>query len=75
MLSSANNRYNAGYHAASDGDQMPALNVFARRSGRIHQTYNTELLYAPKIEGQDARHVDSIWPSSPSSPIDSPTPP
>jgi len=33
-----------------------------RRGDRVHHFYNTELLYAPHPEGQDGRHVDSIWP-------------
>ena len=63
LLSSANNAYNQDYHAeAANGGQMPALNVFVRRDGRIHHFYNTELLYAPAEKGQDGRHVDLIWP-------------
>jgi predicted dithiol-disulfide oxidoreductase (DUF899 family) len=63
LLSSANNTYNRDYHAEeSNGGQMPALNVFVRRDGRIHHFYNTELLYAPSEKGQDGRHVDLIWP-------------
>jgi len=41
---------------------LPPLNVFVRRDGKIYHFYNTELLFAPKEPGQDARHVDSIWP-------------
>ncbi|HEX8905324.1 MAG TPA: DUF899 family protein, partial [Longimicrobiaceae bacterium] len=44
------------------GDQMPALNVFVRRDGRIHHAYCTELLFTPSDPGQDRRHVDAIWP-------------
>ena len=63
LLSSANNTYNHDYHAEeAKGGQMPALNVFVRRNGRIHHFYNTELLYAPNEKGQDGRHVDLIWP-------------
>ena len=63
LLSSANNTYNQDYHAeAANGGQMPALNVFVRRDGRIHHFYNAELLYAPAESGQDGRHVDLIWP-------------
>ena len=63
LLSSARNSYNAEYHAeTAGGDQMPALNVFVRRGGRIHQSYSTELLYYPWQRGEDPRHVDSIWP-------------
>ena len=63
LLSSANNTYNHDYHAEeANGGQLPALNVFVRRNGRIHHFYSTELLYAPKEKGQDFRHVDLIWP-------------
>ncbi len=63
LLSSANNTYNLDYHAEeANGGQVPTLNVFVRRNGRIHHFYNTELLYAPREAGQDGRHVDMIWP-------------
>ncbi|MGZ7031113.1 MAG: DUF899 family protein [Thermoanaerobaculia bacterium] len=51
------------HHAqAENGGQLPALNVFVRRDGRIHHFYNTELLYVKPDPGQDGRHVDLIWP-------------
>jgi predicted dithiol-disulfide oxidoreductase (DUF899 family) len=63
LLSSAGNTYNRDYHGETEeGHQIPALNVFVLREGRVHHVYNTELLYAPADEGQDPRHVDSIWP-------------
>jgi len=63
LLSSAKNTYNTDYHAENEkGDQIPAINVFARRDGRIHHFYNAELLYAKADAGQDNRHVDLIWP-------------
>jgi predicted dithiol-disulfide oxidoreductase (DUF899 family) len=63
LLSSAGNSYNRDYRGeTADGSQMPALNVFMTRGGRIHHVYNTELLFAPTEKGQDARHVDAIWP-------------
>jgi predicted dithiol-disulfide oxidoreductase (DUF899 family) len=63
LLSSAGNTYNRDYQGElPDGSQMPALNVFVRRDGRIHHFYCTELLFAPADPGQDERHVDSIWP-------------
>src|SRR6185295_10436283 len=63
LLSSAKNTYNRDYHGETpDGDQIPALNVFVRRDGRVYHFYNTELLYAPTEPGQDGRHVDLIWP-------------
>lgn len=63
LLSSAHNSFNADYHGeTSDGGQIPALNVFVRRDGKIYHFYNTELLYAQSTPGQDPRHVDLIWP-------------
>jgi predicted dithiol-disulfide oxidoreductase (DUF899 family) len=63
LLSSALNTYNADYHGEeADGGQIPALNVFVRREGKIYHFYNTELLYAQSNPGQDPRHVDLIWP-------------
>ena len=63
LLSSLKNTYNRDYHAeTAEGDQLPSVNVFVRRDGRIHHFYSTELLYAPKDPGQDFRHVDLIWP-------------
>jgi len=63
LLSSARNSYNRDYHGENvRGDQLPSLNVFVRRDGRIHHFYHSELLFAPAERGQDGRHVDMIWP-------------
>lgn len=62
LLSSHHNSYNDAYFGEADGYQMPMLNVFVRREGKIYHSYGTELLYAPKRAGQDGRHVDTIWP-------------
>jgi predicted dithiol-disulfide oxidoreductase (DUF899 family) len=63
LLSSANNTYNQDYHGENaKGDQLPSLNIFVRRDGKVYHAYNTELLFAPKDPGQDGRHVDMIWP-------------
>jgi predicted dithiol-disulfide oxidoreductase (DUF899 family) len=63
LLSSANNSYNHDYHGEDEkGSQLPALNVFARRDGRIHHCTCTELLFVPAEPGQNGRHVDLIWP-------------
>ena len=62
LLSSHDNSFNDAYFGEADGYQMPMLNVFVRRAGKIYHTYGTELLYAPKRTGQDGRHVDTIWP-------------
>ena len=64
LLSSAGNSYQPDYHGENaNGSQLPILNVFKRGAdGNIHHAYATELLFAPDEPGQNARHVDSIWP-------------
>lgn len=63
LLSSFNNSYNRDYYGESpEGDQWPTLNVFKKEQEGIFHFYDTELLYAPSEEGQNARHVDMIWP-------------
>ena len=63
LLSSAGNSYNHDYHGeTADGSQLPSLNVFVKLGGKIHHVYNTEMLFAAMEKGQDARHVDPIWP-------------
>lgn len=62
ILSSCYNYYNRDYFAETeDGFQMPILNVFTRRDGKIYHTYGTELLYT-KVVGIEPRHVDMVWP-------------
>lgn len=63
LLSAAPNTFNADYHAErADGFQIPALNVFEKTDDGIFHTYNSELLYSSSEDGQEPRHVDSIWP-------------
>ena len=63
LLSSANNTYNRDYQAeAPDGAQMPMATVFARRDGKIHHCWSSELFLVPTEPGQDMRHVDFMWP-------------
>ena len=63
LLSSRNNRYNFDYLAEDpESGQRPILNVFTRGAGGSHHRWATELMFAPREEGQDPRHVDSIWP-------------
>jgi predicted dithiol-disulfide oxidoreductase (DUF899 family) len=63
LLSSAGNAYNRDYPGENEaGDQLPMMNVFTRRKGRIYHTYGTELLFAPADRGQDGRHIDQVWP-------------
>ncbi len=63
LLSSAGSTYNRDYHGEdAKGNQLPSLNVFVKRNGRVHHFYHSELLFAPADHGQDGRHVDLIWP-------------
>jgi predicted dithiol-disulfide oxidoreductase (DUF899 family) len=63
LLSSAGNSYNRDYRGeTAEGAQMPALNVFVRRDGRVRQFWHAEMLYAATEPGQHPRHVDMIWP-------------
>ncbi len=63
LLSSHGNNYNRDYNAeTAEGEQMPLLNVFVRDGERFRHTWASELMYAPRDEGLEARHVDSIWP-------------
>ncbi len=63
LLSSANNNYNRDYYGEdSEGGQVPMLNVFARRKGKIYHTYATELQFLPPEKGQNQRHIDMMWP-------------
>jgi predicted dithiol-disulfide oxidoreductase (DUF899 family) len=63
LLSSAHNAYNRDYQAeAPDGAQTPIATVFARREGKIHHFWSSELLLVPMEPGQDMRHVDFMWP-------------
>jgi predicted dithiol-disulfide oxidoreductase (DUF899 family) len=63
LLSSAHNTYNRDYHGEdAGGGQLPSMNVFVRRGGKIRHFYHSELLFAPADRGQNERHVDSVWP-------------
>jgi predicted dithiol-disulfide oxidoreductase (DUF899 family) len=63
LLSSVNNTYNRDYHGETpEGGQLPSLNVFVRRGGKIHHFYNTELVFLPGDRGQNQRHNDMAWP-------------
>jgi predicted dithiol-disulfide oxidoreductase (DUF899 family) len=63
LLSAGGNSYNRDYHGeTAEGDQAPILNVFVRAGDEIRHSWATELMRAPRDEGEDPRHVDSIWP-------------
>jgi predicted dithiol-disulfide oxidoreductase (DUF899 family) len=63
LLSSADNSYNIDYHGENAaGGQLPMMNVFVRRGGKIHHSYATELHFMPPDKGQNQRHIDMMWP-------------
>jgi predicted dithiol-disulfide oxidoreductase (DUF899 family) len=63
LLSSRNNAYNRDYHAETpEGEQMPIMNVFVRDGDQFRHTWASELMYAPRDEGMEPRHVDFMWP-------------
>ena len=63
LLSSAHNTYNRDYRAETEsGEQLPMATVFARRDGKIHHTWSSELFMVPNDPGLDMRHVDFMWP-------------
>jgi predicted dithiol-disulfide oxidoreductase (DUF899 family) len=63
LLSSRSNTYDRDYNAESpEGEQIPILNVFVRDGDAMRHAWATELMFAPREEGEDPRHVDSIWP-------------
>jgi predicted dithiol-disulfide oxidoreductase (DUF899 family) len=63
LLSSGASTYNRDYRAeAEDGSQLPLATVFARRNGKIHHFWSSELFFAPTEPGQHPRHVDFMWP-------------
>jgi predicted dithiol-disulfide oxidoreductase (DUF899 family) len=63
LLSSRRNTYNRDYLAEDpDSGQRPILNVFTRDGDRFRHRWATELMFAPRDEGEDPRHVDAIWP-------------
>ena len=64
LLSSSGNSYHRDYHGEdAEGNQRPILNAFIRAAdGSVRHAYATELMFAASEPGQDARHVDAIWP-------------
>jgi predicted dithiol-disulfide oxidoreductase (DUF899 family) len=63
LLSAASTNYNRDYHGENQsGGQLPALNVFVKRKGKLYHFYNTEMLYGTAERGQNQRHNDMVWP-------------
>jgi predicted dithiol-disulfide oxidoreductase (DUF899 family) len=63
LLSSSRSTYQHDYHGElEDGAQMPMMNVFTKRDGKVRHFWASEMLHATKPEGMDARHIDIAWP-------------
>jgi predicted dithiol-disulfide oxidoreductase (DUF899 family) len=63
LLSSEKNSYNQDYHGEdAKGNQWPMLNVFHKEGRTIRHTWGSEMLTAKEEPGQNARHVDMLWP-------------
>jgi predicted dithiol-disulfide oxidoreductase (DUF899 family) len=63
LLSSRKSAFNRDYHAESpEGEQLPMLHVFIRDGDWFRHTWSSELMYAGGDEGEETRHIDSIWP-------------
>lgn len=63
LLSSAGTSYNRDYRGENEkGAQMPMMNVFVKKDGKVRHFCGSEMLYAPEEKGQNARHNDLMWP-------------
>jgi predicted dithiol-disulfide oxidoreductase (DUF899 family) len=63
LLSCAGTTYNEDYHAeSSDADQFAMATVFARRDGKIHHAWSSELWFVAPEPTENPRHVDFMWP-------------
>jgi len=63
LYSSAGTTWNRDYHAEwPEGEQSPILNVFTRNGDEFRHRWAAELMFAPREEGEEPRHVDSFWP-------------
>jgi predicted dithiol-disulfide oxidoreductase (DUF899 family) len=63
LYSSGRSSFNRDYNAESEeGGQLPVAHVFTRAGGVIHHRWSSELVAAPRDDGQHPRHVDYMWP-------------
>lgn len=64
LLSSAGTTYHTDYRTELEDAawQLPIVTVFARRDGKIHHFWSSELFTAPRDPGSHPRHVDFMWP-------------
>lgn len=65
LVSSAQSSYTRDYHGEDgEGHQMPMMNVFVKRDGKVRHFWGSEMLFASDCQrdGVDARHIDIMWP-------------
>jgi predicted dithiol-disulfide oxidoreductase (DUF899 family) len=63
LLSSAGSTYQRDYFGEdNDGAQLPMMNVFSKKGGKVHHFWGSEMLYAKSPRGEDTRHIDAMWP-------------
>ncbi len=63
MLSSTNNTFNVDYFAEdSDGGQHGLINAFTKNENEIFHFWGPETYFVQNRPGNDARHVDQLWP-------------
>lgn len=61
LYSAAGTGYQSDYLAENtDGDQLPIMNVFVRRNGKIRHFWGSELFFEPSA--WHPRHMDMLWP-------------
>ena len=61
LLSAKSNSYNKDYLGeVEDGSQIPMMNVFTRKDGKIYHFWGSELVFEPSK--YDPRHMDLLWP-------------
>ena len=63
VVSSAGNDFNRNYFGEDEnGEQNPMLHVFTRIGGPIRHYWSSELFFVPAEQGQNQRHLDTMWP-------------
>src|SRR5262249_46863241 len=62
LLSWAGTTYNLDYHGEDDRGSHAGAQCFCPAQGQSASHLLRRIARAPEDKGQDARHVDSIWP-------------
>jgi len=63
LYSDLNENYSRDYHGVlENGDDIPALNVFTRRDGRVRHFWSGEMTGATADPGQDPRGAPDLMP-------------